>query len=498
MDNQTIKNNIRDFVFENKVVLLFLTITAFAFYFSGLTTVAFFSELFTRFGRNTFMVLALLIPVVAGLGLNFAIVIGAMSAQIAMFIIVALAGWTGHDVLHGVSGVFLVALLATPIAIILGFLMGKMFNKMKGSEMIAGMVTNFFADGFYQFLFLFVFGGIIPIAAAQLMTSHTGVGVLNVIDLGNFEMRQALDDVSMFHILIYGFYAMIILVVCLIAYKLIKKQPLKLFGKEGLIKFLIPLALLGISYLLMLTVEPYLAFTYQNRLNGVYASRLAAIALGLMMIYQIVRHVRIQKRPGKPIKQFVYLGIVAVGFLITLLPEVANGLDHVRIPVLTYALIVAVCLFINWFLQTRLGQNMRTAGHDRNVAIAAGINVDRTRVIAMCMSTVIAAYGQIIIMQNLGVMVTYGAHLNVGLYAIAALLVGGATVARASVKHAITGVLLFHALFILAPLASANLLGQALFGEYFRMFVANAVIALALIMHAWKRVVKRKKLKAQA
>ncbi|MCL2193637.1 MAG: ABC transporter permease, partial [Treponema sp.] len=101
----------RNALFENKVLLLFAGVALFAFFASGVSTVLFFSELFTRFGRNTFMVLSLLIPVVAGLGLNFGIVIGAMAAQISMFLVVL---WGGQ----GVAGVALVALVATPIAIV--------------------------------------------------------------------------------------------------------------------------------------------------------------------------------------------------------------------------------------------------------------------------------------------------------------------------------------------------------------------------------------------
>jgi simple sugar transport system permease protein len=101
-------------------------------------------------------------------------------------------------------------------------------------------------------------------------------------------------------------------------------------------------------------------------------------------------------------------------------------------------------------------------------------------------------------MQNFGVMQVYGAHSQVGVYAIAALLVGGATVSRATVKHALLGVILFHSLFILAPIAGRQVMGSALIGEYFRVFVANAVIAVALIMHAWKRIKSRMEEKAKA
>ena len=169
------------------------------------------------------------------------------------------------------------------------------------------------------------------------------------------------------------------------------------------------------------------------------------------------------------------------------------GLVGVGIPVLSYLLIVGLCLAIKWFLNTRLGQNMRSVGQNRQVATAAGINVDRTRIIAMIMSTVLGAFAQIIVLQNFGVMNTYDAHRQVGLFSIAALLVGGASVAKASIKHAILGVVLFHSLFIVSPLAGTNLLGNAVIGEYFRLFVAYAVIALALVMHAWQRVKKKKK-----
>jgi simple sugar transport system permease protein len=42
-------------------------------------------------------------------------------------------------------------------------------------------------------------------------------------------------------------------------------------------------------------------------------------------------------------------------------------------------------------------------------------------------------------------------------------------------------------------MAGNRLMGSALIGEYFRVVVANAVIAIALIMHAWKRIISKKK-----
>ncbi|MCL2674521.1 MAG: ABC transporter permease [Defluviitaleaceae bacterium] len=487
MSKQVFYDKAKDIFFENKVVILFAVICFFAFYHSGMSTVIFFNELFTRFGRNTFMVLALLIPVVAGLGLNFGIVLGAMAAQIAVFLVVL---WGGS----GFTGIVAIVALATPIAIVFGYLVGRMFNSMKGSEMIGGMVTALFADGFYQFFFLFLMGGIIPIANTRLMTP-TGVGVLNAINLGEDPvfMRQVIDNVSMLSILNVAFILSVAFTVILLIFKLVKKQPIKLHGQDGMIKPLSLLIPLTILYILSFVVEPFLFFLYQDRLNGLVGVRLAAIFMILFYAYQIVRFKYIKKHAEWPVKPVMLLAVAVLMYLITLHTGIYSGLERVGIPVFTYMLIAALCIFIKRFMNTRLGQNMRTVGQNRGVATAAGINVDRTRIIAMIMSTVLAAYGQIIILQNFGVMATYGAHTQVGLYAIAALLVGGATVSKASVKHAIMGVLLFHSLFILAPMASANLMGSALIGEYFRFFAANAVIALALIMHAWTRVKRKKK-----
>ena len=143
-------------------------------------------------------------------------------------------------------------------------------------------------------------------------------------------------------------------------------------------------------------------------------------------------------------------------------------------------------------MRTRLGQNMRTVGQSRTVANAAGINVDKTRIIAMIFSTVLASWGQLIFLQNVGTISTYGAHTQVGQFAIAALLVGGASVQKATNKQAILGIVLFHTLFIVSPLAGKELFGDPVIGEYFRVFVSYGVIALALAMHAWKKPEKPK------
>ena len=120
---------------------------------------------------------------------------------------------------------------------------------------------------------------------------------------------------------------------------------------------------------------------------------------------------------------------------------------------------------------------------DMEVARDAGINVERTRIISIVMSTVLAGFGMIIYLQNMGNIATYSAHSQIGMFCIAALLVGGASVDRASIGNVFLGVILFHTMFIVAPKAGAAITGDSMIGEYFRVFVSYAVITLALIMY---------------
>jgi simple sugar transport system permease protein len=161
----------------------------------------------------------------------------------------------------------------------------------------------------------------------------------------------------------------------------------------------------------------------------------------------------------------------------------AIRINGVKIPVLTFIIIGIMCLIIVWFRKTKLGQDMRAVGQDMEVARDAGIDVERTRIISIVISTVLAGLGMIIYLQNMGNIATYTAHSQIGMFCIAALLVGGASVDKASIGNVFLGVILFHTMFIVAPRAGAYITGDSMIGEYFRVFVSYAVITLALIMY---------------
>lgn len=406
--------NIKDFMFNNMVTILFVVLCIIGIKLSRQPMSFIIDELITRIARNSFLVLSLIIPVIAGMGLNFGIVIGAMAGQIAL---IAVTHWK----ITGIEGFLLSVAICTPIAIIFGYLTGKLLNKTKGQEMIASMILGFFANGLYQLLFLFLVGTIIPMKNPTLVLSG-GVGIKNTIDL-NGGVKYALDNIvkiSMFKVV----FAVAILLIIYNLYKIIK-----LHGE-------------------------------QREARTKY-------------IYSIIC--------------FIVLGAASFSMIF-----VKSTLMFITVPVVTMLVISVLCIFNILIVRTKIGQDFRTVGQDMHVANVSGINVNRTRVIAIIISTVLAAWGQLIFLQNIGTLNTYGSHEQVGMFAIAALLIGGASVTKATNSQAIIGTILFHTLFIVSPLAGKNLLGSAQIGEYFRVFVAYGVIGVSLGLHAWKKMIEAK------
>jgi simple sugar transport system permease protein len=413
MNKDNFMGKAKEYIFNNMVTILFVILCLVGLSLSGQPISLVLNELVIRIARNSFLVLALIIPVIAGMGLNFGIVIGAMAAQI---IIIAVTHWG----IVGVPGFLLCVVLTTPLAIIFGYFTGKLLNKTKGQEMITSMILGYFANGLYQLLFLFLIGTLIPMNNPVLMISG-GVGIKNTVDLTG-GIKYALDNIfnkSLYYV-VYNM-ALIALVICvaLIIYSAIKKKK----NLKGLI-----------------------------------------------------------------IKAIISL-VVFVGCQIN---SVAILLNYVGVPIVTMLVIAALCVFNILIFKTKLGQDFRTVGQNPVVANASGINVDKTRIKAIVISTVLAAWGQLIFLQNIGTLNTYGSHEQVGMFAIAAILIGGATVSKATNKQAILGVILFHTLFIVSPTAGKNLFNNAQIGEYFRVFVAYGVICVSLVLYAWKDHVKAK------
>lgn len=258
------------FLITNAVPIMFIVISAIAIPISRFSAEYLINEMLIRLSRNSFLVLSLLVPIMAGMGLNFGMVLGAMAGQIGLIFI---CDWN----IVGIPGMVLAAIISTPLAILFGWMCGTILNKARGREMVTSYILGFFMNGVYQLVVLYGFGSVVPIQSAKLVLSR-GYGIRNVTNLEG--IRRSLDQ-------------------------------------------LIPMNIHGIN-----------------------------------------------------------------------------------IPLATFIVIAAFCVFIVWFRKTKLGQDMRATGQDIAVAASAGIPVMRTRVISIVISTVLACYGQIIFLQNVGTLNT--------------------------------------------------------------------------------------------
>jgi len=456
---------------DNIVVLIFLVMSTMAVVAARLPVTALVSELCTRIARNSFLVLALIIPVLAGMGLNFGIVIGAMAAQLAIF-------WGTHWNWTGTTGFLLTALFATPFAILFGWLVGKLFNRIKGMEMIGGLVLGYFADGLYQLLFLIIFGTVIPIEDERIMLAN-GAGAKNTINLHD-TIKYALDELPLLSVVRVALYVFVALRLILIVDRLRRKETPK--WKKEIVALCAALAVFVVTSIPM--VAGALSADRMSLLNLVEVSCLVVV---LVNLWRMVSQ-KLRRRPVEWKGRVVFMTLAGAVYAVTYVDSVFRVLTSVKVPLTTYLCIAALFVFNDAFMKTRIGHNIRAVGQSMEIANASGIDVDRTRIVAMIVSTVLACWGQLINLQNIGVLSTYYAHSSIGTFSIAALLVGGASVSKANSKQAILGVILFHSLYVAAPIAGRNLFGNAVVGEYFRTFVSYGIIAVSLALHAVRRV----------
>lgn len=326
---------------------IFMILAIICYYLADVTPVFVIEQVTVRFIRNSVLVLALILPILAGMGLNFSIIVGAMAAQVS-YIIVLNAG------LSPGTGALTVFCLTLVFNILIGLLLGRFMNIVKGQEMVTSIVIGLLANYIYQLIFLVGFGTVIPVNNDHIVLD-SGVGVKSMLDLK----------------------------------------------------------------------------IYRDFFNS-----FGTIQIG-----------------GTPISFFLILMIIGMS-----------------------------CL-VYYITRTPLGQNIKTVGLSTTKAEMAGINVDKMRIIAIVISTVLAGIGQYIYLQNIGSLNVYTEHLNEDTFSCAALLVGGATIRSAKVRQALFGVVIMHTIFILSPLAGKNAFNNIALGEYFRSFIVYGVITLALILN---------------
>ncbi len=334
-----------------------------------------------------------------------------------------------HWNVGGALGMLAAAVICILLGSLFGFAVGKLMNRAVGQEMITGIILGYFSIGLFDLMFLILLGRVIPFYDEELMLAN-GIGLKNTIAFHD-DVKNYLDNI----------------------------------WRITLDWSLVYAAIGAVAVLLILTVRRKRNYG-ETFFQAATRCRRAAITAGIL---------------------------AAAAIIVWSIPALRLACQGTQVPMAVGIITALLCLLTTFLTRTKLGQDIRTTGHNMDVAIASGINVGRCRLFSIMFSTVLAALGQVIYLQNMGNMNTFSSHEQVGQYAIAALLVGGASIKKASIGHVFLGAALFHILFFTSPLAGNRLFGDAQIGEYFRVFVGYAVITVALVLYGLKQTAQKRR-----
>ncbi len=154
-------------------------------------------------------------------------------------------------------------------------------------------------------------------------------------------------------------------------------------------------------------------------------------------------------------------------------------IGHLAIPT-GAILFFALLAFLIWlFLRTKTGTAMTAVGSNAVFATASGVNVDRMRMLSVILSTWLGAVGIIVYEQSFGFIQLYMGPFNMAMPAVSAILLGGASVNKASIANVVIGTLLFQGILTMTPSVMNGLI-QTDVSEVIRIIVSNGMILYAL------------------
>ena len=155
------------------------------------------------------------------------------------------------------------------------------------------------------------------------------------------------------------------------------------------------------------------------------------------------------------------------------------NIGNVSIPTGTL-LFFALIAFLVWaFLHTKTGTAMTAVGSNPTFARAAGVNVDKMRLLSVVMSTWLAAIGILVYEQGFGFIQLYMAPFYMALPAVSAILIGGASVNQASIANVIIGTFLFQGIVTMTPTVMNNAIHMDM-SEVIRVVASQGMILYAL------------------
>ena len=138
-----------------------------------------------------------------------------------------------------------------------------------------------------------------------------------------------------------------------------------------------------------------------------------------------------------------------------------------------------MCFLVWLFFRTQTGQAMSAVGQNPEFAKAGGVSVDKMRIQSVILSTMIGAVGIIVYAQSYGFVQLYLAPLYMAFPAVAAVLLGGASLGRVSIVHVLVGTFLFQGILTMTPSVINSAMSMDI-SEVIRLIVSNGMIIYAL------------------
>ena len=164
--------------------------------------------------------------------------------------------------------------------------------------------------------------------------------------------------------------------------------------------------------------------------------------------------------------------------------HVLSDFLHVQIgtfyfPTGMFIFFIIMLLIMRAFFKTKTGTAMTAVGSNPEFARAAGIDVNRMRTISVMISTVLGAIGILVYEQSFGFIQLYMGPLYMAFPAVAAILLGGASVNKATMLNVVVGTFLFQGILTMTPSVINSILRTDM-SEVMRIIVSNGMILYAL------------------
>lgn len=147
---------------------------------------------------------------------------------------------------------------------------------------------------------------------------------------------------------------------------------------------------------------------------------------------------------------------------------------------------ILLAFLLKEYFKGRNGLAMKAVGANEKFAKSIGVNIDKTRINSVIMSTMIAGVGIIVYQQSFGFIQLYLAPFYMAFPAIAAVLIGGGSVRKATVFNVVVGTVLFQGVITMTPVVISGLIKTDM-SETIRVIISNGMIIYALTRKGGER-----------